>query len=144
MNLDLEKLRKLAKPRNEAGERRARFRMESYGWRRMSQDVALAIFHHLREKGISQKKFAEMMGVSAPYVAKLLKGTENLTLETIYKIEEALETEIVHINHPYETVITVPFHSLSESKMAIKSHKYSGNTTCDNYANVFTTMNYAV
>jgi len=144
MNLNLDKLNKLAKPRNEAAKERARFRMESYGWRRMSQDVALAIIHHLRENGISQKQFAEKMGVSAPYVAKLLKGTENLTLETINKIEETLEIEIVHINRPYETIISMPFGRLSESEMAIKSHKYSGNTVCDNYANVFTSMNYAV
>ncbi len=144
MNLNLEKLNKLAKPRSEAAKERARFRMESYGWRRMSQDVALAILHHLRENGISQKKFAEMMGVSAPYVAKLLKGTENLTLETINRIEETLRTEIVHINRPYETIITVPFSDLSESEMAIKSPKYSGNTVCNAYANVFTPMTYAV
>ena len=144
MNLDLDKLKSLAQPRNEAAEKRAQFRMQSYGWRKMSQDVTLAIMYHLRVNGISQKQFAEMMGVSAPYVAKLLKGTENLTLETINKIEETLGTEIVHINRPYETIISVPFAGLSESGMAVKSTKYSGNTACCNFTNIFEPMTYAV
>ena len=52
MNLDLKKLHELAKPRSSAAIERAKMRMESYGWRKMSQDVALAIMHHLRVQAL--------------------------------------------------------------------------------------------
>ena len=144
MNLDLKKLHELAKPRSSAAIERAKMRMESYGWRKMSQDVALAIMHHLRVNGMTQKDFANKMGVSAPYVAKLMKGTENLTLETINKIEGVLGVEIVHVNRPYETIITAPFSKIPESNVTARSHRFSGNTVCSQYANVFTSVNYAV
>lgn len=57
---------------------------------RMSQDIALGIHRHLRLKKMTQKEFAEQMGVSPAYVGKLLKGRENLTLETIWKIQSLL------------------------------------------------------
>lgn len=56
----------------------------------MSQDIALSIHRHLRISGMTQKEFAEKMGVSPAYVGKLLKGQENLTLETIWKIQQLL------------------------------------------------------
>ena len=34
------------------------------------------------------------MGCSQQYISKILKGQENLSIETIYKIEEALEIEM--------------------------------------------------
>ena len=44
----------------------------------------------MRALGMTQKSLAEKMGCSQQYVSLLLKGGENLTLETIAKIEEAL------------------------------------------------------
>ena len=35
------------------------------------------------------------MGCSQQYVSRVLKGTENLSIETISKIESALELEIL-------------------------------------------------
>lgn len=55
----------------------------------MSQDIALAVYHYLERNNLTQKKFAEMMGVSQAYVTKILRGSENLTLETIGKLENA-------------------------------------------------------
>ena len=44
----------------------------------------------LRAKNVSQKELAEKIGVSPQQVSKILRGNENLTLETIAKLEAAL------------------------------------------------------
>ena len=43
------------------------------------------------------------MGCSQQYVSKLLKGSENLTLETIAKLEEILDLEIFPAPQPLVT-----------------------------------------
>ena len=49
----------------------------------------------MEEIGLIQKSLAERMGCSQQYVSRVLKGTENLSIETISKIESALELEIL-------------------------------------------------
>ena len=44
---------------------------------------------------MSQKQLSEMMGCSQQYVSKVLKGQENLSLETLYKIEQCLNLQII-------------------------------------------------
>ena len=48
-----------------------------------------------------------IMGVSPVYVGKLLKGGENLTLETISKIQKVTGEEFVTISKPYSSRVTV-------------------------------------
>jgi transcriptional regulator with XRE-family HTH domain len=43
---------------------------------------------------LTQKQLAEQMGCSQQYVSKVLKGQENLSLETISKIEDCLNISI--------------------------------------------------
>ena len=45
--------------------------------------------------GITQKQLAERMNCSQQYVSKILKGCENLSLETVAKIELALGIKII-------------------------------------------------
>lgn len=40
----------------------------------------------MEEMNMSQKQLSELMGCSQQYVSKVLKGQENLSLETISKI----------------------------------------------------------
>ncbi|MEI6595881.1 MAG: helix-turn-helix transcriptional regulator, partial [Bacteroidota bacterium] len=49
----------------------------------------------LRAKNISQKELAEKIGVSPQHVNKIVKGRETLTLETISKLEVALEISLL-------------------------------------------------
>jgi transcriptional regulator with XRE-family HTH domain len=45
--------------------------------------------------GITQKQLAERMECSQQYISKILKGTENLSLETLTKIECALGITVI-------------------------------------------------
>ena len=58
----------------------------------------LSILRSLRELGMSQKDFAEKIGVSPQVVNRWVKGKENFTFETISKLEEALHIEILHVS----------------------------------------------
>lgn len=44
--------------------------------------------------GLTQKAVAEKMGCSQQCISRVLKGSENLSIETISKIEDALSLQI--------------------------------------------------
>ena len=59
-------------------------------WLDQSSNIAINVLLSLKQKGWSQKQLAENMKVSAQQINKIVKGRENLTLETISKLENAL------------------------------------------------------
>ena len=75
----------------------AKWRQENKKWLDLSFTIALRILTELKAKSISQIKLAEMVGCTPQYINKVLKGTENLQLETIVKIENALETSLINV-----------------------------------------------
>jgi len=75
----------------------AQYRVDNRKWLKRSQYVALAILIALDKQGLSQKALAERMGISAQQVNKWLKGRQNFTFETIAKIEEALNIELMSV-----------------------------------------------
>jgi transcriptional regulator with XRE-family HTH domain len=75
----------------------AQWRANNAGWLDKSAKIAFKILRELRAKKISQKDFAMQLGLSPQYVNKVVKGQENLTLETISKMEEVLGICLVHI-----------------------------------------------
>jgi transcriptional regulator with XRE-family HTH domain len=64
-------------------------------WLDQSSSIAVTILLSLKEKGWSQKQLAENMKVSAQQINKIVKGKENLTLETISKLENALGIALI-------------------------------------------------
>jgi ribosome-binding protein aMBF1 (putative translation factor) len=61
--------------------------------------LAIILNRILRKKGMKQKELAELLGVSAQQVNKILKGSENLTLDTIERIEKVLGIELITLMH---------------------------------------------
>ena len=49
----------------------------------------------MRTLNMTQKNLAERMGCSQQYVSLLLKGSENLTLETVAKLEKVLDFKLL-------------------------------------------------
>lgn len=77
---------------------------EDLHWMEYSQQIALEILETLDQRNITQKAFAEQLGVSAQAVNKWLRGKENFTIETIAKIEKALGIRLLAIgNQPAES-----------------------------------------
>lgn len=72
-------------------------RQENEKWLEKSAAIALKVLRELRMKSLSQKELAEKMNVSAQYINKLVKGRENLSLDTICKLEEALDITLFSV-----------------------------------------------
>lgn len=70
---------------------KAEFRHTNKTWLRYSQHIAMLMLDKMEEIGLNQRGLAERMGCSQQYISKILKGQENLSIETISKIEDALE-----------------------------------------------------
>lgn len=73
------------------------FRLKNKKWLKRSQAVAFKVLRTLRTEGLSQKDLAERMNVSPQQVNKWLKGKENFTFETVTKIEDALNIQLMSI-----------------------------------------------
>ena len=64
-------------------------------WLRVTQYIAIKMLEKMDAENISQKQLAERLHCSQQYISKILKGNENLSLETIIKIESALGLELL-------------------------------------------------
>lgn len=80
------------------------YRRANKAWLKKSSRIAVKVLRTLKEKGISQKELAENLKVSPQYISKIVKGKENLSLETITKIELELGIELVSILKEDEVV----------------------------------------
>lgn len=137
MKPNLEKLSAMASARTEEAKMRAEKRKANRTWLKMSQDIALAIHYYLRKSGNTQKDLADKLGVSTAYVTKLMKGNENLTVETICKLQDALGEELVTVCRPYEYKENVRTWNISNLNFSSKSqvYRYSSNATPE-YAHI--------
>lgn len=95
MKMDAEMLRKKARPSTQDEIIRRREQVVNASWQNRSAKIALRIRKELRVQGLSQSDLARLIGVTPPAVTKILSGKENLSLQTICKIEEALGTAII-------------------------------------------------
>ncbi len=73
----------------------AEWRIANKDWLRYSQHIAMMMLDKMEELGLTQKSVAERLGCSQQYVSRVLKGSENLSIETISKIESALNLSIL-------------------------------------------------
>lgn len=66
-------------------------------WLDKSAKIALSVLSALKDLKMSKQELADKMGVKAQYISRIVKGTENLTLETISKLEKALGKDLMSI-----------------------------------------------
>lgn len=137
MGFNIDKLKEIAVPRSEAAKESARTRRENREYLRMSQDIALCIHYYLRKSNMTQKELADKLGVSPVYVGRLLKGGENLTLETICKLQNVLGQNLISVAKPYVatqiiSLVPLPAQRFSET---VRSDRYTETHTLNkNYS----------
>ena len=95
MNTIEERLRNHAPATPSRWREKAEWRQQNKSWLRYSQLVAIRMLEQMETENLTQKALAERLGCSQQYVSKILKGQENLSIETISKIEEALSLELL-------------------------------------------------
>jgi DNA-binding Xre family transcriptional regulator len=92
----LEELKRTSK-KNTKWIQDALWQKENEVWLDRSFAIAVKVLRTLRAQKRTQKELAEEMGVSPQFVNKIVKGSENLTLETISKLEKALKVQLIDI-----------------------------------------------
>ena len=68
----------------------AEYRQANKSWLRHSQRIAMLMLDKIDELELAQR-----MGCSQQYVSKILRGKENLSIETLCKIEDALSLHLL-------------------------------------------------
>jgi transcriptional regulator with XRE-family HTH domain len=94
---NLETFQKLVSDEKSGWLKKALWHKANKNWLDKSAKVAVNVLVALREKEWSQKDLAEKMNVSAQQINKIVKGQQNLTFETISKLEEALAISLMEI-----------------------------------------------
>lgn len=94
---NLEKLNKILSNQKSTWQEEAKWREENEEWLSQSFNIAVLVLHTLKEKGMTQKDLAEKLNVSPQFINKVLKGQENLSLETIGKLSRALGIKLIEV-----------------------------------------------
>ena len=76
-------------------------RRKNSSWQRKSQGVASCVLTRLKEQNIQQKELAEALDVSPQQLNKIVKGRENLTLQTFTKLEQVLCISLFEISRKH-------------------------------------------
>ncbi|MCK4923116.1 MAG: helix-turn-helix transcriptional regulator [Bacteroidales bacterium] len=102
MSKALEKIKQIASRDSSGWIEDAKARQANSAWTKRSFKIAVRILREIRTQkptnGMTQKKLAEKMGVTPQYINKVVKGKENLTLETIAKIEDVLGISLIEVS----------------------------------------------
>jgi ribosome-binding protein aMBF1 (putative translation factor) len=73
------------------------YKPENRGKLRKAMGVALRVLEILDERKLSQQDLAVKMKVTRQHISKILKGQENMTFETVDKLERALGVQLVQV-----------------------------------------------
>jgi|GEM_PF-570632 len=86
----------------------AKFRLANRKWLNYSHEIAKRILTEIKEKNLNQNKLAMAMGISAQHISQIVKGRENLTLESIAKLSTILEVELISFpRYKYSSVALI-------------------------------------
>lgn len=139
MKKNLENFKKLVSDKKSGWLEKAIWREENEVWLDKSAKIAIRILREIRlqkSNGMTQKKLADALNVSAQYINKVVKGNENLTLETISKIEQVLGIALIEIPD-FKTSISLemnkipsnfPLHSFNSVSFVKKTCVYDINS----------------
>jgi transcriptional regulator with XRE-family HTH domain len=96
MNRSQKSLGKLSRGKASKWGKDANYRLMNRKWLMYSSNIARRLLAGIEDtENMNQKILANKVGVSAQYINKVLKGSENLTLETIGKLSDAIGQELI-------------------------------------------------
>lgn len=110
-NKKIEKFNSLISKKNQVGLKKPKWREENKGWPGISFAISVKILVVLRNNKRNdlflknQKELAAAMDCTPQYINKLLKGTENLQLETISKLGATLGIKLSEVPQAGKTIM---------------------------------------
>ena len=79
----------------------AQWRRDNEYWLKYSRYITLEVMRAMDEQSVTQVELAKRMGCTQQYVSNLLKGSSNMTLETIARLEDALNIDLIKSDLTY-------------------------------------------
>ena len=73
----------------------AQWRRDNEFWLTYARHITLQVLRRMEEQSVTQVELARRMGCTQQYVSNLLKGSSNMTLETIARLEKALDLDLL-------------------------------------------------
>ena len=74
----------------------AEWRRDNWSWMRHSQKIAVKVLLQMKQENLTQKALAERINCTQQYVSKILKGKENMSLDTLSRLEDALGISLIN------------------------------------------------
>lgn len=90
----------------------AQWRRDNEHWLKYSRCITIQVLKAMEVQSVTQVELARRMGCSQQYVSNLLKGSSNMTLETIARLEDALSIDLIRTALTYVS----GFNPISTSK----------------------------
>jgi len=112
----------------------AAFRLENR-WLEYSSQIARRILAIIRDnEDLNQSRLAEILNVTPQQITKIVKGQENLTLETIYKLSKALNVELITFpEYKYSKLLTETTFKSDQAKIIPLPKFVNSDNTEKNY-----------
>ena len=108
----------------------ADYRIKNKKWLRYSSNIARRILAKIEDnKEINQKILAGQLNVTPQYISKVVQGHENLSLETIAKLSEALGVELISFPQYKYSIPTSSTNHFSPSDYLLNLSKEFPDTT---------------
>lgn len=95
MTTNKEKFLALVSPEDSGTLQKNKERIKNRAMLRESRQIAKKVLARLDELARTQKDLAEELGVSPQQVSKIVSGKENLTIETLVKLQEVLNIPLL-------------------------------------------------
>lgn len=77
---------------------KAEWRMKNKSWLCYSRHIAMMMLDKMEKLNINQEQLSKLLDCTQEHISEILKGEENLSLETMTKIEQCLKIQIFNIN----------------------------------------------
>jgi len=73
----------------------AQWRRDNEYWLKYSRYITIEVLRAMDEQSVTQAELARRMGCTQQYISNLLKGSSNMTLETIARLENSLNIDLI-------------------------------------------------
>jgi ribosome-binding protein aMBF1 (putative translation factor) len=103
---NIENVKKLVSKEKSGLLDKLKWEKENEQWLDRCFQIALKVVRAMRKQNLNQKDLAERMQVPPQYISKMLKGKENLSLQTISKLEDALEIKLITVSESEENPVS--------------------------------------
>ncbi|WP_144822390.1 helix-turn-helix domain-containing protein [Marinobacter piscensis] len=78
---------------------------EGYWVEKSKLDFTGALFAQMKSKGMTKSALARKLGLSAPYISRVMAGDENLTIESMVKLASSVGGRLhIHISDQHNKV----------------------------------------